>query len=269
MRYTKFACILLSTASISLAGCASDHATTAASNTSVTEVSSSAISEKGSTALSKVSTSNPKKKQFDVNQIHTIRIQSTAAHITVIGDHQLSQAQYELIDGTSSSMETDVSGTINDNTLTIKLHSKQKSFINTDSPPSLIVRVPVKDYDTLEINNDFGKLSLESESGLYPSHLVVNGSASDISSSNVMGMKSTKLHTEFGKITFDLPEKLESLAVELSTNMGSITNNVELDGASTSNMIVSKKVKGHIGAANTKSPSLLISTQVGEIELNR
>lgn len=269
MKYAKLACILLSTASISLAGCASDNESSAEWNTSVTTSSIPVISEKASTALSKVSASDHKKAKSDINNVHTIRILSTAANITVVGDPKLSQAQWELKDGKSSTMETTVSSTINDNTLTIQLNSKQKNALNTGPLPNLNVHVPIKDYDTLEISNEFGRISLESKSGLYPRNLVVSGSASDITSSNVIGTESSKLHTEFGKISYDLPKKLEALYVDLSTSMGSINNHVDLNEESESNQFVSKKVKGHVGSPKADSPTLQLSTQVGKIELNR
>lgn len=70
-----------------------------------------------------------------------------------------------------------MSATINDNTLTIQLNSKQKNALNTGPLPTLNVHVPIKDYETLEISNEFGRISLESKSGLYPRNLVVSGSA--------------------------------------------------------------------------------------------
>lgn len=269
MKYAKFACILLSTVSISLAGCASDNESSAEWNTSVTTSSIPVISEKAATALSKVSASEHDKTKSDITHVHTIRILSTAANITLVGDPKLSQAQWELKDGKSSTMETTVSSTINDNTLTIQLNSKQKNDLNIGPLPTLNVHVPIKDYDTLEISNEFGRISLESESGLYPRNLVVSSSASDITSSNVIGTESSKLHTEFGKISYELPEKLEALYVDLSTSMGSINNHVELNEESESNQFVSKKVKGYIGSPKADSPTLQLSTHVGKIELNR
>lgn len=266
----KLAIILLSAASIGLVGCAKESSILDAVNSSQNNNNSSILatvpSETGQ--ISNVSYSTKEdNSRIDVSNIHSLKIQSTAAKVTVIGDKHIKQAEWELSKGKSDGIEVNVTTSIEDGTLDIHLKQKKKRVINTGPLPSLTVRLPYKDFKSLEIHNDFGSISVES--GLMPQHLTVSSNAGDITVTDVIGKESSNITTAFGNVIFNLPNQSEPVSVNLSTKMGSIDNQVALEKATNTAMFVSNELQGYVGAAQSDCASLNISTEVGDIQFKK
>ncbi|KPV60069.1 hypothetical protein QJ48_07620 [Paenibacillus sp. A3] len=241
----KLAMILLAAASIVLAGCTKES-----SVTSTPSSSQQNSSVKGDNS------------QIDVNNIHSLKIKSDVATVTVIGDKQINQAEWEL--SKDNSKDTNVTTSIQDGTLLIMLKQKQKISINTGPLPSLTIRLPYKDFNSLEIDNGLGNISVESE--LSVQHLNVSSSTSgDITVKDVIGKKSSNISTNLGKVEFDLPNQLAPLNVSLSAKLGNIDNQVSLEKATNTKTVVSNELHGYVGEAQSESATLNISTQTGEI----
>ncbi|XOK61093.1 DUF4097 family beta strand repeat-containing protein [Paenibacillus elgii] len=241
----KLTMILLAAASIVLAGCTKES-----SVTSTPSSSQQNSSVKGDNS------------QIDVNNIHSLKIKSDVATVTVIGDKQINQAEWEL--SKDNSKDTDVTTSIQDGTLLIMLKQKQKISINTGPLPSLTIRLPYKDFNSLEIDNGLGNISVESE--LSVQHLNVSSSTSgDITVKDVIGKKSSNISTNLGKVEFDLPNQLAPLNVSLSAKLGNIDNQVSLEKATNTKTVVSNELHGYVGEAQSESATLNISTETGEI----
>ncbi|BAH44627.1 hypothetical protein BBR47_36500 [Brevibacillus brevis NBRC 100599] len=200
--------------------------------------------------------------QIDVTNIHSLKIQSDAAIVTVIGDKQINQAECELSKGNSHGMDTNVTKSIQDGTLQIILKNKLK-IINTGPLPSLTIRLPYKEFKSLEIDNKLGNISVESE--LSVQHLNVSSSAGDVTVTDVIGMESSNISTSVGNVEFALPDQSAHLYVNLSTKLGKIDNQVPLEKATNTTTVVSKELHGYVGEAQSESATLNISTLTGEI----
>ncbi|GLI07763.1 hypothetical protein YDYSG_37930 [Paenibacillus tyrfis] len=241
----KLAMILLAAASIVLAGCTKES-----SVTSTPSSSQQNSSVKGDNS------------QIDVKNIHSLKIKSDVATVTVIGDKQINQAEWEL--SKDNSKDTDVTTSIQDGTLLIMLKQKQKISINMGPLPSLTIRLPYKDFNSLEIDNGLGNISVESE--LSVQHLNVSTSTSgDITVKDVIGKKSSNISTNLGKVEFDLPNQLAPLNVSLSAKLGNIDNQVSLEKATNTKTVVSNELHGYVGEAQSESATLNISTETGDI----
>ncbi len=259
--------ILLAAASIGLAGCTKESSVTSTpsmfqqnssipTNTIVVNSETSDIRNVSNAVKGDIS-------QIDVTNIQSLKIQSNAAIVTVIGDKQINQAELELFKGNSQGMDPNVTTSIQDGTLQIILEQKQKKIINTGPLPSLTIRLPYKEFKSLEIDNKFGNISVESE--LSVQHLNVSSSAGDITVTDVIGMESSNISTNVGNVEFALPDQPVPLYVNLSTKIGTIDNQVALEKATNTTKVVSKELHGYVGKAQSESATLNISTQVGEI----
>lgn len=151
---------------------------------------------------------------------------------------------------------------IQDGTLQIILENKQK-IINTGPLPSLTIRLPYKEFKSLEIDTKYGNISVESE--LSVQHLNVSSGAGDITITDVIGMESSNISTNVGNVEFVLPDQPASLYVNLSTKIGTIYNQVALEKTTNTTKVVSKELHGYVGKAQSESATLNISTRVGEI----
>ncbi|GMX62709.1 hypothetical protein Elgi_25160 [Paenibacillus elgii] len=241
----KLAMVLLVAGSIVLAGCTKES-----SVTSTPSSSQQNSSVKGDNS------------QIDVKNIHSLKIKSDVATVTVIGDKQINQAEWEL--SKDNSKDTDVTTSIQDGTLLIMLKQKQKISINMGPLPSLTIRLPYKDFNSLEIDNGLGNISVESE--LSVQHLNVSTSTSgDITVKDVIGKKSSTISTNLGKVEFDLPNQLAPLNVSLSAKLGNIDNQVSLEKATNTKTVVSNELHGYVGEAQSESATLNISTETGDI----
>lgn len=241
----KLAMVLLVAGSIVLAGCTKES-----SVTSTPSSSQQNSSVKGDNS------------QIDVKNIHSLKIKSDVATVTVIGDKQINQAEWEL--SKDNSKDTDVTTSIQDGTLLIMLKQKQKISINMGPLPSLTIRLPYKDFNSLEIDNGLGNISVESE--LSVQHLNVSTSTSgDITVKDVIGKKSSNISTNLGKVEFDLPNQLAPLNVSLSAKLGNIDNQVSLEKATNTKTVVSNELHGYVGEAQSESATLNISTETGDI----
>ncbi|OPA77795.1 hypothetical protein BVG16_15330 [Paenibacillus selenitireducens] len=261
----KLAMILLAAASIGLAGCTKESSVTSTPSLFQQNSSISTNTNVNSETSEIRNVSNAVKgdiSQIDVTNIHSLKIQSNAAIVTVIGDKQINQAELELSKGNSQGMDTNVTTSIQDGTLQIILENKQK-IINTGPLPSLTIRLPYKEFKSLKIDNKIGNISVESE--LSVQHLNVSSSAGDITVTDVIGMESSKISTNVGSVEFALPDQPAPLYVNLSTKIGTIDNQVTLEKATNTTKFVSKELHGYVGKAQSESATLNISTQVGEI----
>lgn len=247
----KLAMILLAAASIGLAGCKnSSILTNTIVNSKTSDIRNVSNAVKGDIS------------QIDVTNIHSLKIQSSAAIVTVIGDKQINQAELELSKGNSHGMDANVTTSIQDGTLQIILENKQK-IINTGPVPSLTIRLPYKEFKSLKIDNKLGNISVESE--LSVQHLNVSSSAGDITVTDVIGMESSNISTNVGNVEFALPHQPAPLDVNLSAKIGDIDNQVPLEKATKTTKVVSKELHGYVGKAQSESATLNISTQVGDI----
>ncbi|OPH53552.1 hypothetical protein BC351_06725 [Paenibacillus ferrarius] len=264
----KLAMILLVTASIVLAGCTKESSVT---NTPSSSQQNSSIPtntnvNSETSDIGDVSDAGQgDTSQIDVNNIHSLKIKSNAATVTVIGDKQIKQAKWKLSKGNSQGMDTNVTTSIQDGTLQIMLKQKQQKIINTGPLPSLTIHLPYKDFKSLEIDNEFGNISVKSE--LSVQHLNVSSSAGNITVTDVIGMESSNISTTLGNVVFALPDQSAPLYVNLSTKLGNIDNQVPLKKATNTTTVVSKELHGYVGEAQSESATLNISTQTGEILL--
>ena len=261
----KLTMILLAAASIGLAGCTKESSviSTPSLFQQNSSISTNTIVHSGTSDMRNVS--NAVKgdiSQIDVTNIHSLKIQSNAAIVTVIGDKQINQAEWELSKGNSLGMDTNVTTSIQDGTLQIILENKQK-IINMGPLPSLTIRLPFKELKSLEIENKVGNISVESE--LSVQHLNVSSSTGDITVTDVIGRESSNISTNVGSVEFALPDQPAPLNVNLSTKIGTIDNQVALEEATNTTKVVSKELHGYVGKAQSESATLNISTQVGEI----
>ncbi|MFE1625305.1 hypothetical protein ACFLFF_01015 [Brevibacillus reuszeri] len=262
----KIAMILLAAASIGLAGCTKESSATSTSSSSQqnTSIPTNTIANSATSETRNVS--NEVKgdiSQIDVNNIHSLKIQGNAAIVTVIGDKQINQAEWELSKGNSKGMDTNVTTSIQDGTLQIMLKQEQNKIVNTDPLPSLTIHLPYKDFKSLEIDNEFGNIFVESE--LSVQHLNVSSIAGNITVTDVIGMESSNISTNLGNVDFALPDQSAPLYVNLSTKLGNIDNQVPLEKATNTTTVVSKELHGYVGEAQSQSATLNISTQAGEI----
>jgi len=129
--------------------------------------------------------------------------------------------------------------------------------------PSLTIRLPYKEFKSLEIANKVGNISVESK--LSVQHFNVSSDTGDVTVTDVMGMESSNISTDVGSVEFALPDQPAPLYVNLSTKMGTIDNQVALEKETHTTKIVSKELHGYVGKAQSESATLNISTQVGEI----
>jgi len=248
----KLAMILLVAASIGLAGCSK-------------VTSPSSLFQQNASISTNTNGSNAVKgdiSQIDVTNILSLKIQSNAAIVTVIGDKQINQAELELFKGDSYGMDTNVTTSTQDGTLQIILENKQK-IINTGPLPSLTIRLPYKEFKSLEIENKMGNISVASE--LWVQHLNVSSSAGDITVTDVIGVESSNISNNVGNVEFALPDQPAPLNVNLSTTIGKIYNQVPLEKTTNTTKVVSKELHGYVGKAQSESATLNISTQVGDI----
>lgn len=259
---TKLAIILLAAASIGLAGC-----------TKETSVTSTPSSLQQNASIPTINSETPEIKnvsnavkgdisQIDVTNIHSLKIQSNAAIVTVKGDKQINQAELEIPKGNSQGMDTNVTTLNQDGTLQIILKNKQK-IINTEPLPSLTIRLPYKEFKSLEINNKVGNISVESELSIQ--HLNVSSGTGDVTVTDVIGMESSNISADVGSVEFALPDQPAPLYVNLSTKIGTIDNQVALEKETNTTKVVAKELHGYVGKAQSESATLNISTQVGEI----
>lgn len=262
----KLTMILLAAASIVLAGCTKESFVTSTPSSSQQNSSIPTNKIVNSETSDNGNVSNTVKgdiSQIDVNNIHSLKIKSSAATVTVIGDKQINQAEWELSKGHSKGMDTNVTTSIQDGTLLIMLKQEQKKSINTGPLPSLTIRLPYKDFNSLEIDNGFGNISVESE--LSVQHLSVSSSAGNITVTDVIGKKSSNISTNLGNVEFNLPDQSAPLYVNLSTKLGNIDNQVSLEKATNTATVVSKELHGYVGEAQSESATLNISAQTGDI----
>ncbi|MDK8182572.1 DUF4097 family beta strand repeat-containing protein [Paenibacillus sp. UMB4589-SE434] len=261
----KIAMILLATASIGLAGCTKESSVNSTPSLfqQNSSISTNTIVNSETSDIKNVSHAvKGDISPIDVTNIHSLKIQSSAAIVTVKGDKQINQAELELFKDNSQGMDTNVTTSIQDGALQIILENKQK-IINTGPLPSLTIRLPYKEFKSLEIDNKFGNISVESE--LSVQHLNVSSSAGDITVTDVIGMESSNISTDVGNVEFALPDQPAPLYVNLSTKIGTIDNQVALEKATNTKKVVSKELHGYVGKAQSESATLNISTQVGEI----
>jgi len=257
--------ILLAAASIGLAGCTKESSVTSTPSMSQQNSSISTNTNANSETSEIKNVSNAVKgdvSQIDVTNIHSLKIQSSAAIVTVIGDKQIKQAELELFKGNSHGMDTNVTTSIQDGTLQIKLENKQK-IINTGPLPSLTIRLPYKEFKSLEIDNKVGDISVESE--LSVKHLNVSSDTGVVTVTDVIGMESSNISTDVGSVEFALPDQPAPLYVNLSTKIGTIDNQVALEKETNTRKVESEELHGYVGKAQSESATLNISTQVGEI----
>ncbi|WP_152392973.1 DUF4097 family beta strand repeat-containing protein [Paenibacillus guangzhouensis] len=261
----KLAMILLAAASIGLAGCTKESSVTRTPSLFQQNSSISTNTNANSETSEIRNDSNAVKgdiSQIDVTNIHSLKIQSSAAIVTVIGDKQLDQAELELSKGNSQGMDTNMTTSIQDGTLQIILENKQK-IINTGPLPSLTIRLPYKEFKSLKIDNKIGNISVESE--LSVQDLNVSSNTGDITVTDVIGVESSNIFTNVGSVEFALPDQPAPLYVNLSTKIGTIDNQVTLEKAANTTTVVSKELHGYVGKAQSESATLNISTQVGDI----
>ncbi|KJB85737.1 hypothetical protein AZ66_22990 [Paenibacillus sp. E194] len=261
----KLAMILLAAASIGLAGCTKESSAISTPSSSQQNSSISTNTNVNSETSDIRNVSNTVKgdiSQIDVNNIHSLKIQSNAAIITVIGDKQINQAELEVSKGNSQGMDTNVTTSIQDGTLQILLKNKLK-IINTEPLPSLTIRLPYKEFKSLEIDNEVGNISVESE--LSVQHLNVSSGTGDVTVTDVIGMESSNISTDVGSVEFALPDQPAPLYVNLSTKIGTIDNQVALEKETNTTKIVAEELHGYVGKAQSESATLNIFTQVGEI----
>ncbi|MGG3310796.1 DUF4097 family beta strand repeat-containing protein [Paenibacillus lautus] len=261
----RLAMILLAAASIGLAGCTKESSATSIPSSSQQNYSISTNTIVNSETSDIRNVSNAVKgdiSRIDVNNIHSLKIKSNVAAVTVIGDKQIKQAEWELSKGNSKGKDTNVTTSIKDGTLLIILENKQK-IINTGPLPSLTIRLPYKELKSLEIDTKYGNISVESE--LSVQHLNVSSSSGDITVTDVIGMESSNISTNVGNVEFALPDQPAPLYVNLSTKIGTIYNQVALEKTTNTTKVVSKELHGYVGKAQSESATLNISTQVGEI----
>ncbi|NRS49713.1 DUF4097 family beta strand repeat-containing protein [Brevibacillus sp. HB2.2] len=262
----KLAMILLAAASIGIAGCTKESSVTSTQSSSQQNASipTNTIANSETSDIKNVSNAGKGDiSQIDVTNIHSLKIQSNAAIVKVIGDKQITQAEWELSKGSSQGIDTNVTTSIQDGTLQIMLKQEQKKLINTDQLPSLTIHLPYKDFKSLEIVNEVGDIFIESE--LSVQHLNVSSSAGNITVTDVIGKESSNISTNLGNVEFALPDQLAPLYVSLSTEMGNIDNQVNLEKATNTTSVVSKELHGYVGKAQSENATLNISTQVGEI----
>ncbi|WP_312113234.1 DUF4097 family beta strand repeat-containing protein [Brevibacillus reuszeri] len=262
----KLAMILLAAASIGLAGCTKESSATSTSGSSQqdsTILTNTIVNSETSDIKNVSNTLKGDISQIDVKNIHSLKIQGTAAIVTVIGDKQINQAQWEFSKSNSNGMDANVTTSIQDGTLQIMLKQEQKKIINTEPLPSLTIHLPYKDFKSLEIDNEFGNIFVESE--LSVQHLNVSSIAGNITVTDVIGMESSNISTNLGNVEFTLPDQSAPLYVNLSTKLGNIDNQVPLEKATNTTTVVSKELHGYVGEAQSESPTLNISTQAGEI----
>ncbi|BAH41764.1 hypothetical protein BBR47_07870 [Brevibacillus brevis NBRC 100599] len=262
----KLAMILLAAASIGIAGCTKESSVTSTQSSSQQNASipTNAIVNSETSDIKNVSNAvNGDISQIDVTNIHSLKIQSNAAIVKVIGDKQINHAEWELSKGSSKGIDTNVTTSIQDGTLQIMLKQEQKKLINTDPLPSLTIHLPYKDFKSLEIDNEVGNIFIESE--LSVQHLKVSSNAGNITVTDVIGKESSNISTNLGNVEFALPDQLAPLYVSLSTEMGNIDNQVNLEKATNTTSVVSKELHGYVGEAQSENATLNISTQVGEI----
>ncbi|WP_188068733.1 DUF4097 family beta strand repeat-containing protein [Brevibacillus brevis] len=262
----KSAMILLVAASIVVAGCTKESSVTSTPSSSQQNASIQTNTIVNSETSDIRNVSNAVKgdiSQIDVNSIHSLKIQGNAAIVTVIGDKQINQAKWELSSGNSQGIDTNVTTSIQDGTLQIMLKQKQQKIINTEPLPSLTIHLPYKDFKSIEIDNEIGNISVESE--LSVQHLNVSSSAGNITVTDVIGLESSNIFTNLGNVEFALPDQSAPLHVNLSTKLGNIDNQVPLENATNSTTVVSKELHGYVGEAQSESATLNISTQAGDI----
>ncbi|OPA77391.1 hypothetical protein BVG16_13085 [Paenibacillus selenitireducens] len=263
--HMKLAMILLAAASIGLVGCTKESSVTRAPSSSQhnSSIQTNIVNLETSDIRNVSNAVKEDISQIDVSNIHSLKIQSNAATVTIIGGKQINQAEWELSKGNSKGMDTKVTTSIKDGTLQINLQQKKKRIINTGPLPSLTIRLPYKDFKSLEIDNEFGNISVESE--LSVQHLDVSSSAGNISVTNVIGMESSNISTDLGNVVFALPDPSAPIYVNLSTQLGNIDNQVPLDKETKTTMVVSNELHGYVGEVQSESATLNISTQVGDI----
>lgn len=261
----KLVTILLAAASIGFTGCSKESSVTSTPSSFQQNSSIPTNTNATSETLEIKNVSKAVKgdiSQVDVTNIHSLKIQSDAASVTVIGDKQINQAELELSKGSSQGKDSNVTTSIQDGTLKIIIKNKLK-IINTGPLPSITIRLPYKEFKSLEINNEFGNISVKSN--LLVQHLNVRSSAGDITVKGVIGMESSNISTNFGNVEFALSDQPAHIEVNLSTKLGSIDNQVALEKETNTSKIVAKELHGYVGKDSSESATLNISTQVGEI----
>lgn len=184
--------------------------------------------------------------------------------------------------------------------LDIQIKGQKKNYNildwNKSRKAELLLQLPPEEYDSiklsanigaiqhtqvhakqLEITNDIGEINVRN---VNTQKLNVKGSIGAIHLTNVTGeaniknstglvqlqmpaiQDSVQINTDIGAVKVIIDEHPEQLAVNLSTELGSIDTNLDMDYT----VQTRKEIQGTIGKA--KQPALKVKTEIGKVELN-
>lgn len=252
------------------------------------------------------------KKEFDSSKIQNVSIRTDVANI-YLKPAKGKQVNVELMGNTTRKIKTAFTTSTDQRTLEISVEQKKKLFnidsgFNSDSL-DLLVYLPEKMYDTLNINTDLGTISSDYKittknatfitdlgnielTGFEGETITAETSLGEIimkeinatfqfqadkgdiellSVDNLTGTNS--IRTDLGNANVIFRHDPKALNLDLSTELGDIKTNFSVittvSGGEALKDITSQQLKGQYGEAVESSPSLTIITELGDIALKK